>query len=238
MQKLFGAQYFTMYFLDIWEELETKLRDLYGNQLEIVHWSNSFKEAEPLHYYGEILAIQDCLYRNMHRTRYLVMIDLDEIIVSKRHSSWMEMLTEFDQSYVDSFVFINTLYLPTAPKDLPAEYPEWTSRLCKGHKLPTYYNHFNRAKCRFHYYERSKVILKPQHIIDMDIHGVCTRMRGKGHFFVPDDMANSHHYREKPTVECKKNRRKKTYDTTFDDHMKKYANVFLKAVSDKLCRHH
>jgi hypothetical protein len=63
-------------------------------------------------------------------------------------------------------------------------------------------------------------------------------MRGKGHFFVPDDMANSHHYREKPTVECKKNRRKKTYDTTFDDHMKKYANVFLKAVSDKLCRHH
>lgn len=238
MQRMFGAQVITLYLLDSPEGMEASLRKAYPEEvlLDIVHWSSSFKEKDPLHYYGEILAIHDCLYRNLHRVNYLALVDLDEVIVSRRHSNWHEMLRELDNDYVDSFIFINSVYLKTPLHDLPIEKTNHLkSLLCPGQTLPDYFTHYGKSRCRFHYYERSKVILKPLNVIDTDIHGPCRRREGKTHFFVPDDMATSQHYREKPTIECKPNRKTKKYDVTYDDWLSRFGPVFLKSVQQRIC---
>lgn len=239
MNLILGVDIFTMYFLDVSIQTESSLDEMYNQGkrkiLDIVRWNENFKELDPLHYYGEILAIQDCIYRNMYRVDYLLLIDLDELLITRRHDSLKSMLAEIDQDYVDSFIFINSVYLKTPEGNLPKESLIWKAFLCKGQSMPEFYTHFAKSKCRYHYHERSKLIIKPQYIIDSDIHGVCTRVKGKTHFFVPDDMATSHHYRAKPTIECRKNRKTKKYDTSFDDWLKKYAKQFFTAVRTKLC---
>ena len=240
MNLLLGVDIFTMYLLDFpagGEEFINKLYNQDDNKIvDIVHWSDSFRETDPLHYYGEILAIQDCLYRNMHRVDYLVLIDLDELIITRRHNSLASMLAELDKDYIDSFIFINSVYLKTPDSKLPLAVHSMTTRLCNGQSLPDYYLHFQKSKCRYHYYERSKLIIKPTYVIDTDIHGICTHLNGKTHFFVPDDMATSHHYREKPTIECRKNRKTKKYDTEYDDWLMKYSEPFLTAVTNRFCK--
>lgn len=241
MQRMFGAQVFTLYLLDVSNNMEAALKEAYKEEgiLDVAHWSSTFKELNPLHYYGEILAIQDCLYRNMHRVNYLVLLDLDEVIVSRRHSNWHRMLQELDSSYVDSFIFINSVYLKTPNKELPTSSTNYLhSLLCPKQQLPDYFTHYDKSRCRYHFYERSKVILKPLLIIDTDIHGPCTRIEGKTHFYVPDDMATSQHYRDKPTIECKINRKTRNYDVTYDDWLSRYAPIFLKSVHKRMCPSH
>ena len=237
MQRLLGADIFTMYFLDVPEDAEYFLTNTYKNKVDIIHWHKLFRERDPIHYYGEVLAIQDCLFRNRHRVNYLMFVDLDEVIISRRHSDWPAMLAELDKEYIDSFIFINKFFLETPSKNIPPqELESWQSFLCNDMKIPDYFTHFEKTLCRYHFYERSKMILKPKYIIDTDIHGPCTHKSGYTHFFVPDDMAMSQHYRSKPTIECKKNRKKKRYETTHDDYIVKYAPDLLQAVHKKLCQ--
>ena len=240
MQRIFGAQSITIYLLDVSTEIEEQLETAYARDesltLEVLHWSKGFKEKDPLHYYGEILAIHDCYYRNLHRVNYLAMLDLDEVIISRRHSNWHQMLQEIDKYYVDSFIFINSVYLRTPDKELPKDKTtELQSYLCPGHSLPPYFLHYGKSKCRFHYYERSKFIVKPLTILDTDIHGPCTRLKDTTHFFVPDDMAVSQHYRDKPTIECKPNRKTKKYEVSYDDWLLRYGKEFLLGTKRKLC---
>lgn len=242
MQRLFGVQVFTLYLLEVSNDVETQLRRAYPKEdgmLEIIYWSKSFKEKDPLHYYGEILAIHDCYYRNLHRVNYLAMLDLDEVLVTRRHSNWHQMLQELDSDYVDSFNFINSVYLKTPEGELPRyETTQLKSQLCPGHLLPPYFLHYGKSTCRFHYYERSKFIVKPLNILDTDIHGPCTRVEGKTHFYVPDDMAVSQHYREKPTIECKPNRKTRKYEVRYDDWILRFGETLLKATKRKLCPDH
>lgn len=43
-------------------------------------------------YSGQLLAINDCLYRSMHAFQYVAFNDLDEFVVPHRHSHWPEMI--------------------------------------------------------------------------------------------------------------------------------------------------
>lgn len=43
-------------------------------------------------YSGQLLAINDCLYRSMHAFQFVAFNDLDEFVVPHRHSHWPEMI--------------------------------------------------------------------------------------------------------------------------------------------------
>ena len=73
-------------------------------QLLLVKWW----EIE-LHYYGELLLMHDCLYRNMYAAKYLVFVDMDELILPIQHNNWTSMMKEIDTSpKIGAFVFLNT----------------------------------------------------------------------------------------------------------------------------------
>ena len=44
-----------------------------------------------------MLALNDCMLRNMYRYHYLVILDLDELIVSRQHEPYSLMLRRIDQ---------------------------------------------------------------------------------------------------------------------------------------------
>ena len=234
MYRFLGAQKFTLYVLHIDLSVQTHLKSIYGEMLEIIQWTTHLHEKEPIHYYGEILAIQDCLYRNMYSIKYLAFVDLDEVIVPKRYSNWRTMLQEIDRPYIDSFIFANSIYMPSnLPKKTIAMLKNMS--VCEKNPLPSYFTYLDHAKCAFHYFSRSKLIVKPNLIFDTSIHGVCTRIGDTTHHFVPISSATSHHYRKTPTIECRKNRRTRKYATEYDDWMLRYSSKLFSSTSAVLC---
>merc|ERR1711936_1020308 len=41
---------------------------------------------------NELIPYNDCLYRNMYRYEYIALLDIDEVILPLRHTSWAEMM--------------------------------------------------------------------------------------------------------------------------------------------------
>ena len=240
LHKMLGVQFFTLYAMNIDHDTLSLLREAYGGKngiLDVVHWTKQLREKEPIHYYGEVLAIHDCLYRNMYRIKYLGFVDLDEAIVPRRYNNWREMLNEIDQPYLDSFIFPNTIFMKTDIDSIDTEMLDhWNSKLCQNVQLPIYLTSFNRVQCTFNYFSRSKLIVKPELIIDTDIHGVCTRVGNTTHYLVPGDSALSQHYRAVPTIECRKNRKTRKYPTLSDNWMAQYAEPLLNIMRKRLCK--
>lgn len=227
MNKLLGVELFTMYYIvgsvgftAQQHSILNFLWEKYSNILDIVGWSALFyADKTVLHYHGEILAINDCLFRYIGRVKYLVFTDLDELIFPKSHDNLKDMLADLDPvgSHLDSFIFRNVLFLESKVFSLKKRIIDWESRLCCGAQLPKYLFHFNRVKCYFKYFTRSKLIVKPLHVKDMDIHSVCQRVDNTTtHMLVPEDIAVNHHYRIRPTTECHKSLFSHTYDATVD----------------------
>ena len=238
MNRLLGAEMFTMYYYYS-EESHKALSFLmkqYGDIVQLVRWNKQLDDHNTLHYHGEILAINDCLYRNMKQTKYLIFIDLDELIIPRKHATLKDMLKEVDQSsYSDSFVFINVLFLESKIFSLKRKIESWRSQLCQRAQLPVYLFFFNRVTCSFDYFARSKLVVRADRITDMDIHSVCKRIGNTSHVLVPSELAVSHHYRARPTIECHKNPQLQRYESITDTWMSKYAIQLLSSLNAAIC---
>ena len=236
MNRLLGIDVFTAYFIatDSTHNIMDFLRNKYGDVFDVVVWNPVFSlDKSILHYHGEILAINDCLYRNIGRVNYLLFIDLDELIVAERHDNLKDMLKEIDTgSHLDSFVFRNFIFMESKVQPLKKTITKWRNDLCCEAQLPIYLFHFNRVNCNFKYFTRSKLIVKPFHIKDIDIHGVCKRISNTTtHMLVPLEIGFLHHYRAKPTTECHKNPSTHVFDATVDTAMDKYAHRLINAIN-------
>ncbi len=110
LNRLFGAERFVIYYLsasrDVQLVLDTYSRDgivtvIPWNSLPVpvsngtVHTANS--SAWQVHYFGQVVALNDCLYRSMRHTTYVLVSDVDEIVVPRGYGAtsnlnWNTML--------------------------------------------------------------------------------------------------------------------------------------------------
>ncbi|XP_039620412.1 uncharacterized protein LOC120536101 isoform X2 [Polypterus senegalus] len=67
-------------------------------------WSYALHKAD-LHYHGQIAALNDCLYRNMYSSSYLVLIDQDEIIVPYKHDNWRDLIEALRKATPSANIF-------------------------------------------------------------------------------------------------------------------------------------
>ncbi|XP_044252706.1 beta-1,4-galactosyltransferase galt-1-like [Tribolium madens] len=58
----------------------------------------------------EIIAYNDCLYRNIHTSHFVIPLDIDEIIVPRHGSTWAEILNRTEDTFA-SFTVRNAYYL-------------------------------------------------------------------------------------------------------------------------------
>ncbi len=240
LYKLLGAQHVTLYTMGMEASVASHLKQVYDVEfLDIIKWTDHLYEKEPIHYYGEILAIHDCLYRNMHHVKYLAFVDLDELLAPKRYANWKDMFLEVDRPYLDSFIFVNSVYMRSKKLKLNTiNLLTNLSECASNNMIQKYFTHFDRVLCTFSYFSRSKLIVKPKLIFDLNIHGVCTRTGNTTHYFVPESSAVSRHYRDVPTIECRKNRKTRRYEVTHDDWMLKFLSPLYSATNEIFCQNH
>ena len=138
-----------------------------------------------------ITCLNDCMLRNMHRYRYLVVVDHDEFIVPRGnitnfHDLIKESLAAIDaKEEVMSIGFQNTYFFKSFPPDLYKPQHMKTLR----------FRHRTKPLAP---YTSSKSILKPDFCFNIMNH-YCNQFlpfySGKVSYFCPSRLAMSHHYR-------------------------------------------
>ena len=69
-----------------------------------------------IYYHGQILAMNDCGYRQTYVAKYVLFQDLDEFVVPTVAEDWRSMLDEVSADDVASYSFRNRFY--------PLEFPD------------------------------------------------------------------------------------------------------------------
>lgn len=116
--KLLGVQRVVIYNTSCGPELERVLLS-YKDEgiLEIVPWPidrflnpskgwNFPEHPGDLHYYGQLTTLNECVYRNMYKSKYLLLNDIDEIIMPYKHDNLQLMMEELEQEHTGTDVFV------------------------------------------------------------------------------------------------------------------------------------
>ena len=126
VNRMFGASNFVFYDYSSGPNVTTYLRH-YERQgiAEILPWNLPLFKADDqkmaeseIHYFGQVAALNDCLYRTMFTSAYGVFTDLDELIVPRGSEArtWRQMLDQLVQNRPQSlpspavFAFRNTFF--------------------------------------------------------------------------------------------------------------------------------
>ena len=154
-----------------------------------------------LHYNGQLLAIHDCMYRNMYQVEYLIVTDLDELIIPFKHENYMDMINSFKArswSSTHSYRFLNRFFAINASQ--PPTLPN-----CNGLTLPKYFHRTNQLKCLYNIYLRPKYIMRPQLVVQVAVHGVCQVVKGREYHVSPNNAILGH-FRNSIPDDCKDRR--------------------------------
>ena len=94
LSRLLGASQFTFYDFEISDNI-TKLLNYYESKglAQVLSWKiPSYITQQDVHYYGQILAMQDCLFRSMNRLNFVAFNDIDEFIVPFHYDNMSSLL--------------------------------------------------------------------------------------------------------------------------------------------------
>uniref|UniRef100_A0A8C5MX12 Glycosyltransferase family 92 protein n=1 Tax=Leptobrachium leishanense TaxID=445787 RepID=A0A8C5MX12_9ANUR len=119
MYKLLGAGRVTLYLNQCHQNLEKVLR-YYVEEgiLEVIPWPiHKFLRTSDqwlfylnnnsqVHYYGQTATLNDCLYRNMYRSKFVFFNDIDEIILPVKHHDWPSLVESLQQRYPEASAFL------------------------------------------------------------------------------------------------------------------------------------
>ena len=152
--------------------------------------------TQQLHNYGQMAALNDCLYRHRGSSRYLVVADWDEILVPRNHSTWADLLDHVHHLNHRAFVeyrfeciFFRKDY-PRSTDDFPGK--ELAARYQSSVLLVVTRDDTSWRK------KRSKYIMDPRYVFVAGIHWVWTvreATRIVNTVTLPFAAGLNHHYR-------------------------------------------
>lgn len=215
--KILGASHFTFYLHDISFSI-SNLLNFYQSRGEVTllnwHLPDHIQNTE-IWYHGQLLAIQDCLYRNMSQFHYLSFVDLDEFIIPTKNFTLLDMIQDLESSgiYSDSFntglSFKSTYFAP--------------NQILDTEQYLTYLQLLMRTKTFSS--TRTKLVVQPGRVEEMGIHHVSRHLqRLTSVVDVEPEVAKVHHYRS-----CAKNFNSDTrcVPEVRDDVILKYADKLV-----------
>ncbi|GFO12908.1 upf0392 protein f13g3.3-like isoform x2 [Plakobranchus ocellatus] len=194
MSRLLGAGRVVLYNTSIKPNVDAVLR-MYTQEfaagrekLEVIVHSWNLPPIT-MHYWGQIAAMEDCLYRYKWSSRYMVFTDMDEFIIPFHHASWSELIADREKLRPGSAAF--KIRSTVMRKD--------HSSSAKGFETEAfnYRSEVLRVTDRDDYIwpevDRTKVIVNPAKIESLEVHGVY---KGYGPTDnVPPEQALLYHYR-------------------------------------------
>lgn len=189
--RILGADIFTLYETDdIYPDVKRVIhyyKDL--NVVNTIPWRLPFP-VDSIWYYGQSLAINDCLYRNMQDFKYLTFVDLDEFIIPQGNmTTWNDVINDINATNPETFKnasgfsFKSTFYANEFSRHV---FSNEMSMVVRTNRT----KHFS--------YRRHKLIVKPQVVFELGIHHVSKPLIDDVSvkvINVPTLKAHIHHYR-------------------------------------------
>jgi len=190
LNRILGAERFTVY-VHLSTDNDEKILSYYKEHglVEVIRWPLPVNNDE-IHYFGQVVALQDCLYRNKATSEYVVNVDLDEFVIPHREDlySWKDIVANRSITTL-SFIFKNTFF---RKEWLKTDGHNFTGKeIALQFKLITLLLNEHETTY-FPYGDRSKYFAKTSQAESLMIHEV----KGTGvPVNVPSDVALLHHYR-------------------------------------------
>ena len=195
LNTLLGAERFTIYNYSSEYNVQKVLEHYSARGLvDVIQWNMPLvvdtwphRTKPDIHYFGQLPALQDCLYRNKKESEFIVNVDLDEFIIPRdKKLTWAEMMSALP-SHHQSYTFQNTFFRKEW-NDTTEEYPN--KEIALTYKLVTLLKTRRENKIWAHGM-RSKFIARTKDVQRIYVHDVP-----KVKFFhVPKGTALLHHYR-------------------------------------------
>uniref|UniRef100_A0AAY5ERA3 Glycosyltransferase family 92 protein n=1 Tax=Electrophorus electricus TaxID=8005 RepID=A0AAY5ERA3_ELEEL len=201
--KLLGVQHIVIYNTSCGPDLE-KLLQHYKREgiLEIVSWPidhflNPSKgwdfmyHGGEIQYYGQLVTLNECIYRNMYQSKYVLLNDIDEIIMPYKHANLQLLMEELQQQHKDMGVFfIESHFFPKTQFEESGRFsrPEW--RNIPGVNIM---EHIYREPDRKDLDNPRKMIINPRTVVQTSVHYVPQKYGDV--FFVAFDVCRIVHVR-------------------------------------------
>jgi len=199
LNRILGVSKFTLYNDTISEEVSCLLSH-YINQgiVTILPWKLDMISQKEIRTEGLFAALNDCLYRNMKSVQYLIMMDLDELIIPYQAATLTQMLADLRRrsivqsgknvapNQVSSYSFQNAFFY--------LQWPDSTSSYASMKPSLTALTKTRRRHKLHPPKQRSKYICLPSEVKEAGNHFVWEFYRGKT-LNVPASYGLLHHYR-------------------------------------------
>lgn len=181
LYRLLGAQRVTIY-KNSCTPLMDKVLDYYISQgiVEIIPWPiDSYlnvstqwhysMEKKDLGYYGQLATLNDCVYHNMFKSRYLLLIDPDEFILPLKDADWKSLMERLEKEHpgIGVFLFENHVFRRTVFSKTPFNFSSWAT--VPGFNV---FEHIHKEPNDIHSFNNVKMILDPTRVIQTSVHSV------------------------------------------------------------------
>ncbi|XP_043914695.1 beta-1,4-galactosyltransferase galt-1-like [Protopterus annectens] len=149
-----------------------------------------------LQYFGQIVLLNECLYRNMYNSRFVILNDIDEIIVPVKHSNWHTMIEYLAKVRPGINIFrVENHIFPLTVQDENNTFPSSIWNIIPGGKDygPNILQHVYREPDRPNIYNPMKLFVNPRSVIRTSVHSVLQKY-GKDSV-IPFDLCRIYHFR-------------------------------------------
>lgn len=195
MYKLLGVQRVVIYNTSCGSDLK-KLLQHYEKEgiLEIVPWPidqflnpsagwNALFHSGDLQYYGQLVTLNECVYRQMYQSKYVLLNDIDEIIMPYKYANLALLMETLQKEHKDVTVFlIENHIFPKTQFEETGKFrrPEWKS--IPGINIM---EHIYREPDRKNIYNPTKMIINPRKMVQSSVHSSLEHF-GEVHRVPPD----------------------------------------------------
>ncbi|XP_052438679.1 uncharacterized protein LOC127977706 [Carassius gibelio] len=235
MFRLLGAQKVVIYKTNCDSDTQ-KILDYYEKKgfVEIIPWTikkhinvsrgwEMNKSPGQLHYFGQIPALNDCVYPYMYQSHYVALHDMDELILPLKVKTWTELLPELEIEYSSDvgFEFENNHFPFEAKSHADYDQDSWNN--IQGVNI---LNYIDRVPNLPNTFNNFKIIVNPRLVLKATVHGLLTSVNGRPTVRVKNSIARMYHYKHftyPPNT-----------NLVSDDHLWDYAKDLIPAVSKVL----
>ncbi|KAK3083267.1 hypothetical protein FSP39_017979 [Pinctada imbricata] len=200
LNRILGADFFIFYNQSSSQNIEGILNHYQAEGLiQIVQWNlpgkvtfyDRIPTQEGGHYYRQVAALNDCVYRNKGVSRYVVNQDLDEFLIPRKLKTWHQLMADIPGGY-GSYTFCSAVFPKYWSDALSLSHEDTRDAIEFGSK--TVLKQF-RYKA-FHHDQRTKWIVRPECIVACGIHDIwkTTANASCDNYNVMESKAKIHHY--------------------------------------------
>ncbi|XP_005934428.1 uncharacterized protein LOC102299508 [Haplochromis burtoni] len=201
MYRLLGVNRVVIYNTSCGPELDRLLQN-YSQEgfVEMVPWpidkhlnpSRGWLHSEhggDVHYFGQLTTLNECIYRSMERSRYVLLNDIDEIIMPYQHDDLMSLMNTLQNQNPNTGIFLIENH--TYPKK-PFNQSKW-GPLPQWNGVPGFdiLVHIYREEPNRNIYHPHKLIVQPRAVQQTSVHDVLMMSATK--FKVPPDVCRIIH---------------------------------------------